>query len=99
MESHIKNDARQESSSMQTPPALVTASEDKSSDTEALRAEVNKWQERVPKLASALRLRTEELAAARDQIRGFQQQPSGAAQEVDTRLKTRDGLIKELERR
>ncbi|MFT7653246.1 MAG: putative flap endonuclease-1-like 5' DNA nuclease [Candidatus Azotimanducaceae bacterium] len=82
---------------MQTPPALVTASEEKSSATEALRAEVNKWQERVPKLASALRLRTEELAAARDQIRGFQQQPSGAAQEVDTRLKTRDGLIKELE--
>ena len=83
---------------MNTPnPISDNASEVQPTDNEALKAEVNKWQERVPRLASALRHRTEVLAAARDQIRGLQQQPSGAVQEVDTRLKTRDGLIKELE--
>ena len=41
-------------------------------DAEELRAEALKWQERVPKLASALRERSEELTAAREELRSLQ---------------------------
>ncbi len=68
-----------------------------------LRAEVIKWQERVPKLAAALRERTEELAGARDQIRLLENNaaqgpaPQGQDESVDARLHARDQVIQELE--
>ncbi|NKC00532.1 MAG: hypothetical protein GKR90_18860 [Pseudomonadales bacterium] len=64
-------------------------------NAEALRAEVAKWQERVPKLAGALRERTDELAQARDEIRTLKQQAGGANSDVTVRA--RDELIEELE--
>ena len=67
-------------------------------DVDALRAEVAKWQERVPKLAQALRERTDELATLRDEIRQLKQSPVvTVGDEVDQRLATRDEHIKELE--
>lgn len=44
---------------------IETEPTDGNGDTEDLRTEVAKWQERVPKLTSALRERTGELARAR----------------------------------
>lgn len=70
-------------------------------DAEELRAEALKWQERVPKLASALRERSEELSAAREEIRRLQQTiataqaPEGG--DADARIRARDEVIAELE--
>ena len=61
-------------------------------DLEALQAEVHKWQERVPKLAAALRERSEELEQAKQQLREYQK-----AETADARLAARDQLIAELE--
>ncbi|XOV83894.1 MAG: hypothetical protein ACFHXK_02020 [bacterium] len=82
-------------------PANIPAEEDGSTiDLDALRAEVAKWQERVPKLAKALRERTEELAAAREELRSAQTAPTtdhSPAEDTDARLQTRNALIKELQ--
>lgn len=69
-------------------------------DTDALRAEVLKWQERVPKLANALRERSEEVAALRRELRDLAEQ-SGASDstEVDRRLQARNAHIAELEQK
>ena len=65
-------------------------------DVEALKAEVTKWQERVPKLAGALRERTDELAQARDEIRELKKQSTeGSGSDVARRA--RETLIEELE--
>jgi len=69
-------------------------------DLDTLQAEVNKWQERVPKLAAALRERTEELAEARTEIRRLNQidaDPIANPEVDDARLKARDDLIRDLE--
>ncbi|NOX51465.1 MAG: hypothetical protein GXP16_13165 [Gammaproteobacteria bacterium] len=69
-------------------------------DLDTLQAEVNKWQERVPKLAAALRERTEELAEARTEIRRLNQidtDPIVNPEADDARLKARDDLIRDLE--
>jgi predicted flap endonuclease-1-like 5' DNA nuclease len=71
-------------------------------DPVALQAEVLKWQERVPKLAAALRERTEELAAVRDELRRANssgQAESEPAETSDVRLKARDELIAELQQK
>ena len=65
------------------------------SDLDALQAEVSKWQERVPKLAAALRERTDELAQARDEIRALKSQSEGSGADVARRA--RESLIEELE--
>ena len=67
---------------------------------EELRAEVAKWQERVPKLAAALRERTDELDAAREEIRTLKSSAPGpgvTVEDADARLVTRNELIGELE--
>ncbi|MEM9621670.1 MAG: hypothetical protein AAF993_08485 [Pseudomonadota bacterium] len=78
----------------------LTGAELTPEEIDDLRAEVSKWQERVPKLATALRERTEELAAARDQIRQLgqqsQAQENGASVD-DARLQARDDVIRDLE--
>ena len=68
-------------------------------DVEALKAEVAKWQERVPKLAAALRERNDELAALREQLRQQSTADVSAesAQEADARVRARDELIAELQ--
>ena len=70
-------------------------------DLHALRAEVTKWQERVPKLAKALRERSEELAQAREELRTVISQAStGDMQSVevdDARLQARNDLINDLQ--
>ena len=72
------------------------------SDPHALRAEVAKWQERVPKLAAALRKKTDALAVARDEIRQLRAELGGADPQGagdDPRLMHRDRLIASLEER
>ena len=67
-------------------------------ELDALKAEVQKWQERVPKLASALRERTEEVSALREQLRTARATPEAVgAEDLDRRLKARDEHITELE--
>ena len=82
-------------------PANISAEEDGSTiDLDALRAEVSKWQERVPKLAKALRERTEELAAAREELRTAQTSPApenAPTEDTDARLQARNALIAELQ--
>jgi chromosome segregation ATPase len=82
-------------------PANIPAEDDGSTiDLDALRAEVAKWQERVPKLAKALRERTEELAAAREELRSAQSSPASQslpAEDTDARLQARNALIAELQ--
>jgi myosin protein heavy chain/myosin heavy chain 6/7 len=75
-------------------------------DVVALQAEVAKWQERVPKLAAALRERTDELAKVRDALRLAQQQAARAGEHSaddgampDARLQARDELIAELQQK
>ena len=85
-------------------PGLDESSMDASRDSDALNAEVIKWQERVPKLASALRERSDQLATAREEIRDLQQAKdtvSDATQdeEPDARVRARDEVIAELESR
>ena len=65
-------------------------------DVAALQAEVAKWQERVPKLAAALRERSEELEQVRGELRDLQRDPDNGAA-ADARVSTRDELIRELE--
>lgn len=81
-------------------PANIPAEDDGPPiDLDALHAEVAKWQERVPKLAKALRERTEELAAVREELRTAQSQKdtSDSGQSIDARLQAREGLIAELQ--
>lgn len=82
-------------------PANIPAEDDGSTiDLDALRAEVSKWQERVPKLAKALRERTEELAAAREELRTAQSSPASeslSSEDTDARLQARNALIAELQ--
>ncbi|MDG2276478.1 MAG: hypothetical protein P8L31_00845 [Pseudomonadales bacterium] len=73
---------------------IETEPTDGNGDTEDLRTEVAKWQERVPKLASALRERTDELARVRDEIGLLKQQ---SRSRNDLALRARDDLIAELE--
>jgi len=72
-------------------------------DVEALHAEVAKWQERVPKLAAALRERTEELASVRQDLREAQKAGPDHApydgESDDARLQARDQLIGELQQK
>ncbi len=80
-------------------------------DIEALHAEVAKWQERVPKLAAALRERTEELASVRQELREAQnagpdqsspdrgRDDGRDAESDDVRLQARDQLIGELQQK
>ncbi|MEZ5559309.1 MAG: hypothetical protein R3E86_12315 [Pseudomonadales bacterium] len=63
-------------------------------DAAALRAELSKWRERVPKLAAALRERTEELDALRRNHESLQSRGAGGAG-----IEARDQLIRELETR
>ena len=84
-----KTDLNQE---MTVAPDGMASSE---TDIEALKAEVTKWQERVPKLATALRERTDELAQARDEIRDLKKQSEGVGSDVARRA--REALIEELE--
>lgn len=75
-----------------TAVAPVITSDDM--DVEALRAELAKWQERVPRLASALRERAEELNSLREQLR---QANSSAASDAVPSILARDQLIVELQ--
>ena len=68
-------------------PACTSALTSDDTDVEALRAQVIKWQKQVPKIASALRERTEELHALRDQLR---QGRSSADSGADARLHDRN---------
>ena len=78
---------------------LTPLSELSQAGIEALRSEVEKWQARVPKLASALRERTDELAHARDEIRRLAQDLDKTSDDgfMGVTLKSRDELIAELE--
>ena len=60
---------------------------------EALLAEVQKWQERVPRLVAALRDKSDELDNLRTELRNHR------SDEDDVRLAARDALIAELESR
>ena len=67
------------------------------SELEALRAELAKWQARVPKLAGALRERTNEVEALRSQLA---ERPMGdplPASDNGSGIQARDALIEELE--
>ena len=68
---------------------------------ESLRAELAKWQERVPKLAAALRERTEQLNTAEAELQQLRASPGNAVPTdegtMDARLKARDELIAQLE--
>lgn len=80
----------------------ISNQENNGPDPMALQAEVQKWQERVPKLASALRERSEALEAAKEEIRRLQSQSgdnNSNPETIDARLSTRDELIEELEQK
>ena len=66
-------------------------------DVEALRAELNKWQERVPKLAGALRERTNEVEALKAQLAERSVDAPPPASEGSSGIQARDALIEELE--
>ncbi len=70
-----------------------------SSSLEALKAELAKWQERVPKLAGALRERTGEVEALRKELAELERNAamSGAAHAGGSGIQARDALIEELE--
>ena len=83
-----------------TAPDIAQAAMDtdngESAQMEALRQELAKWQERVPKLAGALRERTAEIEALKSQLAS---QPAAATTSSDSGsgIKARDSLIAELE--
>ena len=84
-----------------TESATTKAGASSDIDLDALRAEVAKWQERVPKLALALRERTDELAESREQLRLAKSRPVDESTEPlevdDARLRARNDLIAELQ--
>ena len=61
---------------------------------DVLRREVEKWQARVPKLAAALRQRSEELDELRQELRMLR---NGG--DVDARMQVRDDLIEDLQQK
>ena len=61
--------------------ARVIASDDK--EVEALRAEVTKWQERVPKLASVMRERTQELESLKVRNANLAETTEFASQQIE----------------
>jgi predicted flap endonuclease-1-like 5' DNA nuclease len=67
------------------------------SDVEALRAELAKWQERVPKLAGALRERNNEVEALKSQLAERPGGDAAPAAESGSGIQARDALIEELE--
>ncbi|MEM7077708.1 MAG: hypothetical protein AAF513_03665 [Pseudomonadota bacterium] len=73
--------------------------DDQPQDRESLQAELQKWRARVPKLAAALRERTEELGTARSELSALQSQAGGVgkADDIDARIRARDDMITELE--
>lgn len=97
----MQTDGQADISNSDTPPSSANKLEDGEIDHVALRAEVVKWQERVPKLAQALRERTEELAATREELRLAKAQDSGGhgkpVEVDDARLQARNDLISELQ--
>jgi predicted flap endonuclease-1-like 5' DNA nuclease/chromosome segregation ATPase len=64
---------------------------------EELRRELAKWQERVPRLAGALRERTSEVEALRAQLTARESQADPASPGTGSGIQARDDLIKELE--
>jgi len=64
------------------------------SDVEALRAEIAKWQERVPKLVSVVRERTQEVQSLREQLHRAN---SMAACDADASIRSRDQMIAKLQ--
>lgn len=67
-------------------------------EVERLAAELNKWQERVPKLSAALRERSERVKTLERQLQEFQgSHPLDPGNQSDAGIKARDELITELE--
>ncbi|MEM1229161.1 MAG: hypothetical protein AAGI15_01395 [Pseudomonadota bacterium] len=64
-------------------------------DMAALAAELGKWRQRVPRLASALKARTEEVEALKDSLSKLRNSEDAAARAGG--MKARDELIAELE--
>lgn len=71
----------------------------RSGEAEALRHELAKWQERVPKLAGALRERTGEVEALRKELaaRAATMDGGSSTSNAGSGIKARDALIEELE--
>ncbi|HEX7036382.1 MAG TPA: hypothetical protein VF210_11435, partial [Pseudomonadales bacterium] len=76
--------------SAEQPPAAPAAGSDG-----ALRDELAKWRERVPKLAAALRQRAEEAEALKQEVERLRR-TAGAA-DASAGIRARDELIAELE--
>ncbi len=77
--------------------ATARMAETADSDVEALRAELAKWQERVPKLAGALRERTNEVETLKAQLAERPTEAAAPAAESGSGIQARDALIEELE--
>lgn len=85
------------------PSASLAAQEpgdepDQASGEEALRQELAKWRERVPKLAAALRQRSEEAETLKEELDRVRR-AQGGGENVSAGIKARDELIEELERK
>ncbi len=76
---------------------MATVDEVTPDEIAALRAEVAKWQERVPKLANALRERTAEVEALRSRLEDQGDRGSAENGVAPSGIQARDALIQELE--
>ncbi len=77
--------------------ALGTGEESDGSTIEALRTELAKWQERVPRLAGALRERTSEVEALKARLADRDSPNGGDTPASASGIQARDALIRELE--
>ncbi len=64
---------------------------------DSLREELDKWRGRVPKLASALRQRTEEAESLKAELEGLRRVSASGSGRSDAGVRARDELISELE--
>ena len=79
-----------------TDPMPAAGTSDPTPGDETLREELAKWRERVPKLAAALRQRTDEATALKQELERQKSLP-GAGQSPAAGIRARDELIAELE--
>ena len=75
------------------------AGQPESDSHDSLREELDKWRGRVPKLASALRQRTEEAESLKAELEELRRVNASGSGRSDAGLRARDELISELEAR
>ena len=79
------------------PVKIDVVCDGNSASADALRIELAKWRERVPRLASALKARTDEVEALKSQLAARKALPAAGDGTHGSAIQARDDLIGELE--